>query len=318
MVRVEIKERKIKGDRLLKYEHGLLVCPYCNRQAVIFDPDSNEYVCTHCGAVIEDHVIDHGFEYRLLDSHMVLGRTSGSFTNRTHDNGIGGTTFGRISVYSSPTNKKKWSDIKRLQKSIRVEKKNKIVEKALRHLNDYIRILRPPKYVAETAGQILRKAVEGKNYKDKTLKNMAIASIFLAYKVHGIPRSAKVFAKEVGVTLRELWHAEKRIHDNVKDINKMIKRDDPSNYIPYLVHKLNLSEKVRYLALYLVNLSKKAGLTNGKSAIGLATAAVYVASILLNEKRTQIEVASAVNVTDVTIRNRYSDIVENFDITISL
>ncbi|ADI32303.1 transcription initiation factor IIB [Staphylothermus hellenicus] len=294
----------------MKYEHTQLVCPYCGSRSVIFDYETNEYVCTRCGAVIEDHLIDHGFEHRYVDNFENT-RTSGSYTFRVHDSGIGSTEF-------NTRHTGKWLNMSRLQKKIRVEKRNRIVEKALRHLNNYVRILNPPKYVSETAGMILQKAVNGKNYKNKTLKLLAIASLYIAYKVHGIPKSAKMFSKELGITLKDLWHAEKKIHDNVKDINKMIKKDEPENYVPYIVNKLSLSERVQYLANYLIQLSKKAGLNNGKSSVGLATAAVYIASILLNEKRTQIEVAKTVNVTDVTIRNRYSDIVRSFDITISM
>lgn len=294
----------------MRFEHNIRVCPYCGIQSVIFDHETNEYVCTKCGSVIEDHLIDHGFEHRYTDN-LVNARTSGSYTFRVHDSGIGSTEF------SSRINGK-WANMKRLQKKIRVEKNNKIIEKALRHLNQYVRMLNPPKYVSETAGMILQKSVDGKNYKDKTLKLLAIASIYIAYKVHGIPKSAKMFAKELGITLKDLWHAEKKIYNSVRDINKMIKKDEPENYVPYITNKLSLSERVQYLANYIIQLSKKAGLNNGKSSVGLATAAVYIASILLNEKRTQIDVAKTVNVTDVTIRNRYNDIVRSFDITISI
>ena len=298
----------------MKYEHDVIVCPYCKRKSVIFDYEKNEYVCTACGSVIEDHLIDLGFEHRYTETPNST-RTSGSYTFRVHDSGIGSTEFFTRYSYGSSN---KWLTMKRLQKSIRVEKKNKIVEKALRHLNNYAKILSPPKYVIETAGMLLQKSVEGKNYKDKTLRLLAIASLYISYKVHGIPKSAKMFAKEMSISLKDLWHAEKKIHQNVKDLNKLLKKDEPEQYIPYITNKLGLSEKVSYLATYIINLAKRAGLNNGKSAVGLATASVYIASILLNEKRTQIDVAKTVNVTDVTIRNRYNDIVKYFDITIPL
>ncbi len=301
----------------LKYEHIDMVCPYCGSSSIIFDPDSHEYVCTKCGAVIDDRVIDVGRDYRFFENELAVRRTSGAYTNRVHDGGLGATIVGGIRTTDKETIKK-WREIRRIQKKARVTKKDRIVERALRHLNDYVRLLKPPKYVAETAGNILQRAVQGRNYKNKTLKMMAAASIYLAYKVHGIFKSAKLFAKEAGISYRDLWHAEKRIHQAISDINKIIKRDDPAFFVPYLTHKLGLSDKARFLAAYLINLSKKLELNNGKSAIGLATAAVYVSSILLDEKRTQLEVASAAEVTDVTIRNRYSDLIDNLDITVEL
>ena len=46
------------------------------------------------------------------------------------------------------------------------------------------------------------------------------------------------------------------------------------------------------------------GLTEGKDPVGLAAASVYVASILLNEKRTQREVADKLGITEAAV-SRY-------------
>jgi len=46
---------------------------------------------------------------------------------------------------------------------------------------------------------------------------------------------------------------------------------------------------------------------SGKSPTGYAAAAIYAASLLCNEKKTQNEVASVAQVTEVTIRNRYQE-----------
>jgi len=48
----------------------------------------------------------------------------------------------------------------------------------------------------------------------------------------------------------------------------------------------------------------------GKSPTGYAAAAIYAASLLCNEKKTQREVADVAQVTEVTIRNRYQEQIE--------
>jgi len=52
------------------------------------------------------------------------------------------------------------------------------------------------------------------------------------------------------------------------------------------------------------------GLLSGKSPTGYAAAAIYAASLLCNEKKTQREVADVAQVTEVTIRNRYQEQIE--------
>ena len=198
----------------------------------------------------------------------------------------------------------------------RTTKKERIVEKALRNLNYYAKKLEIPDYVRETAAKLLRKTVEGKNYKNKTLKSLALAAIYVSYKIHGLHKPAKLFAKETGISLKNLWHAEKKIYEENGSLNTLMKREQAENYVTYLVNKLGLTHDVEKLAIRLVKEAKKLGLDIGRPAIGLATAAVYISSIILNKKRTQLQIAEAVGVSDVTIRNRYSDIVESMDIEI--
>ena len=49
--------------------------------------------------------------------------------------------------------------------------------------------------------------------------------------------------------------------------------------------------------------ARRKGLTAGRSPISLAAAALYTASLTLKEYRTQLEIAKAAGVTEVTVRN---------------
>jgi transcription initiation factor TFIIB len=69
-------------------------------------------------------------------------------------------------------------------------------------------------------------------------------------------------------------------------------------------------------AAKLIDVLKRSGLTEGKDPAGIAAASVYIASIVLDEKKTQKQVAQAANVTEVTIRNRYRDILDKVTITV--
>jgi transcription initiation factor TFIIB len=44
--------------------------------------------------------------------------------------------------------------------------------------------------------------------------------------------------------------------------------------------------------------------------VGLAAAAVYAASLLTNEKTTQAAVSDVADISEVTIRNRYHELLE--------
>ena len=56
--------------------------------------------------------------------------------------------------------------------------------------------------------------------------------------------------------------------------------------------------------------------TAGKDPMGLAAAALYIACVMNDEKRTQKMIADAAGVTEVTIRNRYKGLKEALNMEI--
>jgi transcription initiation factor TFIIIB Brf1 subunit/transcription initiation factor TFIIB len=54
-------------------EHKLR-CPYCGGNPVVYDPQFSEYVCPHCGAVLDDRpILDVASEERVNDEHKHIG-----------------------------------------------------------------------------------------------------------------------------------------------------------------------------------------------------------------------------------------------------
>ena len=51
-------------------------------------------------------------------------------------------------------------------------------------------------------------------------------------------------------------------------------------------------------------------LTSGRGPVGIAAAALDVAALINDEKKTQREVADIAGITEVTIRNRYKELIE--------
>jgi len=297
---------------VMKIETAVLRCPVCGNQNIVFDYSENAYVCPVCGTVLEERPIDYGIETLIKDE--ATPRVSGSFTNRVHDRGIGGTEIAG-KIVNHVKEGRGW--VAR-QKDVRVSKGERVVEKALKHLNDLVKLIKPPTAVAETAGEILREAVAGKNFKEKTLKRLAAASLYLSYKIHGYPRPFKQFASELGLEPQEVWNAIKMVSESVKNLNKKLARNEPQTIISYIVKSSNLPPEVEFVANKIVAEVTSTGLVSGKGLSSLAASAVYVAAILTGNRRTQLDIARTVGLTDVAIRNSYSEIVRNLDIVISM
>ncbi|MEM2663952.1 MAG: transcription initiation factor IIB, partial [Candidatus Methanomethylicia archaeon] len=91
---------------------------------------------------------------------------------------------------------------------------------------------------------------------------------------------------------------------------------DAETFIPRISSELGLSGSVQSKATEIVRMAKEMILTAGKDPSGLAAAAIYIASLLENEKRTQKEIAKAARVTEVTVRNRYKELIKKLKISL--
>jgi transcription initiation factor TFIIB len=90
----------------------------------------------------------------------------------------------------------------------------------------------------------------------------------------------------------------------------------PDDYINRFCSRLKLSMDARKKATEILKLARDNDLTSGKGPTGVAAAAIYIASLMTGERRTQRAVAEVAGVTEVTIRNRYKELTEKLSITV--
>jgi transcription initiation factor TFIIB len=75
-----------------------------------------------------------------------------------------------------------------------------------------------------------------------------------------------------------------------------------------VANNAKLSEKIKRQAMNIMHDIIKSGASAGKDSIGVAGLVIYVSSFNTSETITQMDIADAAGVTEVTIRNRYKDI----------
>ena len=78
--------------------------------------------------------------------------------------------------------------------------------------------------------------------------------------------------------------------------------------IAKIANKANLSEKtIRYAANIMTEVINKE-ITAGKHPMSLAATVLYISSTRYGENITQVEIANAAGLTEVTLRNRLKDL----------
>lgn len=290
----------------------------CNN--VVMDYERGAIICADTGEVVDEYNISLNPDWRAFTPDEWLRRAhTGAISQTIHDAGLT-TEVGTREIGLTVHKHKEYMKIMKLRylnRKVRVKKHDRKIVEALSNLNHMCAVLDLPNQVKETSAVILKKIFYALQPRKDDIPVLAIISIVLASRRHGIPIRVKQLLQAFGISEDRYWKLLSDVHMNV-DINEFKSYADPRTFIPSIVSNLKLSQKVYMLSSKIIEHLKRHGLVEGKDPAGIAAAVVYIASIVLDEKKTQKEVARAANVTEVTIRNRYRDIIDKVTITINL
>jgi transcription initiation factor TFIIB len=283
----------------------------CNE--LIVDQERGEVVCAETGEIVDEDRVSLGPDWRAYTSDEWNRRAHANvITHTVHDSGLSTEIDLSVRRYREIVKNRK---LALLQKRIRVGREERKIVEALTHLNHMCSYLNIPDQVRETAAIILRKVFASLQPKMNKLQILAAASIVLAARKHEIPIRIRELITKFNIDEEEYWKLVSEIHFKT-DLNEFKAYVDPRKFLPQIISNLGLSQQVYMFAAKLIDVLKRSGLTEGKDPAGIAAASVYIASIVLDEKKTQKQVAQAANVTEVTIRNRYRDILDKVTITV--
>jgi transcription initiation factor TFIIB len=289
------------------------VCPECGGN-LASDTEHGETVCEDCGLVVEEDEIDPGPEWRAFDSREKdeKSRVGAPTTNMMHDKGLS-TNIGwqDKDAYGNTLSSRQREKMQRLRtwnERFRTrDSKERNLKQALGEIDRMASALGLPESVRETASVIYRRALEEDLLPGRSIEGVATAALYAAARKAGTPRSLDELTKVSRVDKDEIARTYRYI---VRQLSLEIQPADPESYVPRFTSDLGLSEEVERRARQLLDNAKEQGVHSGKSPVGLAAAAVYAASLLTNEKVTQSEVSEVANISEVTIRNRYHELLE--------
>jgi len=289
-------------------------CPECGSDNIVTDADQGELVCDDCGLVIDERQIDRGPEWRAFNhsERQSKSRVGAPITETMHDRGLTTTIDWKDKdAYGRSLSSEKRSQMHRLRKwQERIRTKDageRNLQFALSEIDRMASALGVPRSVREVASVIYRRALNEDLIRGRSIEGVATAALYAACRQEGIPRSLDEVAEVSRVPQKEIGRTYRYIS---QELGLELKPVDPKQFVPRFASALDLSEEVQAKATEIIDVSAEQGLLSGKSPTGFAAAAIYAASLLCNEKKTQREVADVAQVTEVTIRNRYQEQIE--------
>ena len=292
-----------------------LVCKTCSQASeVITDAESGEIICTSCGMVSSnDKAIQQGtqerraFDYEQMKDRSRVGMP---MTLTRHDKGLS-TVIGRPnrdangkglddSMRSMMQRLRTWDH--RIQVSSPTDRNLARAFELLEMLKGKLGL---PDNVIEKAAYIYRKVQQLGMVKGRTIAATLAASIYVASREAGIPRTLAEIASLSNTSYKDLSRVYRLI---VLNLDLKVPMVDPVKCVAKIANKIEVSEKTKRNAInYMHNVITR-GIAAGKDPMGLAGAVLYLSCIQSDEHRTQLDVAAASGVTEVTLRNRCKEL----------
>jgi transcription initiation factor TFIIB len=299
-------------------------CPECGSSNLIHDYDTGETICGDCGLVVYEQMMDKGPEWRAFDEAQRKERTRvGAPTSYSvHDKGLSTAithldrdAFGRklpLSTRLQMWRLRKWQIRTRVHSSV-----DRNLAQAMNELDRLCDKLYIPSSLKEKAAIIYRKAVDKGLVRGRSIAIVVAAALYVACRATRTPRTLREIAKasltdkqDVGRCYRFLmWELEIKMPF-----------PDPVGCVSKIAERTGISGKTQGLAIQLLHQvrEKKFGklADQGKDPMSMAAAALYIACLLNNEKKTQKDLADVAEVTEVTVRNRMKTIKETLNLKI--
>ena len=174
-----------------------------------------------------------------------------------------------------------------------------------------------PDNIRKDAMRIYTYAVKEKMTLGRSIESLISAAVFCAIRISGIPLTMDEILEITGVPKKKCVKDYGLVRLKIlPELNLKVQHLKPDRYIDRFTEDLKLPMQCRNFAIRLLLKAISKGYnTSGKDPKGIAAAVIYAASQMCGEIRTQKEVCSTTQVTQVTLRNRKREIAQHVNIT---
>jgi transcription initiation factor TFIIB len=279
------------------------MCSVCRSEVVVTDHECGEVICTRCGVVVDRLESPAVQEWRSfsVDDFYRRSRTGGATSLARYNKGFL-TTIG-----NSRDTKEKGLNFDRIRVwDFRIQAANdrslKQALPALEHLKENLAL---PDTIVEKSAYFYRKAARINLIKGRTVSSILAASVYLACRELETPRTLNEVSSASNVPRKKISRDYRLL---VHTFDPRIPAIDHVRCITRIANKVGLSEKTKRMAVKIMRQVVAMQVSAGKGPMGIAATVLYIACLQAGEMKTQKELSIAAGVTEVTIRNRYSEL----------
>ena len=265
--------------------------PYSN---LIEDYRAGDMICSECGLVVGDRVIDVGSEWRTFSN-------DNPGEDKSRVGGQEDPLLGpNLSTFIGPSpvfGQTKYSGHQNVSNS---ERALRNAFSSIASIADRINL---PNSITFRAKQLFKMVYEGKTLKGRSHDAISAACVYIACRQEGVPRSFKEIVATCSVSKVKISRCFQQILKEFDIKTEMITTDD---FMQRFCSNLNLTNMLAKVALHVAKTATDMDIAPGRSPISIAAAAIYVATqVSKHEKKSLKEIADVAGVSKVTIEQSY-------------
>jgi len=285
-------------------------CSECGSRKIIQDGGSGETVCEGCGLVLAEPTINTGPERRAFSLKEIENRTRTGLPVRFSLPDIGlSTTFYPVEAKGETRYEmyrlKKWNEISNKN----TQRNNLSV--AMLELDSLCYRLNLPQTVQEETAIIYRKALKKGLAQGRSISPMIAASLYTVCRMNQIPRTLDEVSRHSHVERKQIAQYYRML---LREMDLRMPVPKAKYKVSRIASGAQLSENTQRKALEILGEAERLKITVSKSPMGMAAAALYLACVMNGENRTQKVLAELSGVSEVTIRNRYTELRNSLDL----
>ncbi|XP_055898769.1 transcription initiation factor IIB-like isoform X1 [Biomphalaria glabrata] len=272
---------------------------------LVEDYHAGDMICSLCGLVVGDRVIDVGSEWRTFSNEKNSKDNSrvGAAENPLFD----GSDMSTMIATGTASDSLKDEFGKPMYRNRRtINSSDRALFTAIREINQMADRLNLPKMLVDRASTLFKQVHDSKALKGRSNDAIVSACMYIACRQEGVPRTLKEICAVSKISKKEIGRVFKLILKNLETNVDLITTGD---FMSRFCSNLCLPASVQKAATHIARKAVEMDLVPGRSPISVAAAAIYMASQASEDKKTAKEIGDIAGVAEVTIRQSYKSMI---------
>ncbi|XP_058450327.1 transcription initiation factor IIB [Malaya genurostris] len=277
------------------------VCCYSHPDApLIEDYRAGDMICSECGLVVGDRVIDVGSEWRTF-SNEKAGVDPSRVGGPENPLLSGGDLSTMIGPGTGPASFDAFGTAK-YQNRRTMSSSDRALIAAFKEISTMADRINLPKTIVDRANNLFKQVHDGKNLKGRSNDAKASACLYIACRQEGVPRTFKEICAVSKISKKEIGRCFKL---TLKALATSVDLITTADFMSRFCANLDLPNTVQRAATHIARKAVEMDIVPGRSPISVAAAAIYMASQASDQRKTHKEIGDIAGVADVTIRQSY-------------